>query len=126
MKLVTVIPINAAARAIFVFNGCGCRIVILLEQTVLIAETFPESEGRQRLFLAPPQNPWVKIPVRNGLCPETRGFGRHGIGMLMLPFERACAASLNSLSPGMNEPEKSCGPSLLWGHIFNLHMPSTR
>jgi len=39
-----------------------------------------------------------KKPVRTGLCPEPRGFGRHGTGMLMLPFGRI--------------PKKSCVPSL--------------
>ena len=89
---------------------------------------------------APQQNLWVKMPVRTGLCPEPRGFGRHGTGMLMLPFGCACAASLDEPSPGMNESEKSCVPSLLWVQgfnpwvqvfnpwvqVFNLHMPSTR
>ena len=38
--------------------------------------------------------------------------------MLMLPFGRACAASLDAPWPGMNESEKSCAPSLLWVHVF--------
>jgi Carbohydrate esterase, sialic acid-specific acetylesterase len=56
---------------------------------------------------APRQNLWVKMPVRTGLCPEPRGFGRHGTGMLMLSFGCACAASLDAPSSGMNESEKS-------------------
>ena len=38
--------------------------------------------------------------------------------MLRLPFGCACAASLDAPSPGMNESEKSCAPSLLWVHVF--------